>query len=134
MRERRSCATFLLAGQAGAGRCAGQVDPGPGASNELGESCLARLARPYAKMTSRATEWRHANPDKVVAENARRRAAYRDVHPLSERRCVVCGKPMTKRPDAIVCSEPCRRERKRQADRARRRARVRERLAQEARK
>jgi predicted nucleic acid-binding Zn ribbon protein len=53
-----------------------------------------------------------------------RRAACRVEHPLRERPCVVCGKPMRKRPDALVCSPSCREERRkaqrRELDRLRR--------------
>lgn len=38
--------------------------------------------------------------------------AYRVEHPLEERTCVVCGRPFTKRPNALVCGEECRRKRK----------------------
>jgi predicted nucleic acid-binding Zn ribbon protein len=54
-------------------------------------------------------DWRERNRNQ---ENAQRRQRYRDDHPLIERPCVVCGRPFAKRPDAIVCGEECRRERK----------------------
>jgi predicted nucleic acid-binding Zn ribbon protein len=53
-------------------------------------------------------DWRERNRDEI---NAERRAEYREQHPLPEKRCVVCGGPMQKRPDAIVCSPECRRAR-----------------------
>jgi hypothetical protein len=55
-------------------------------------------------------DWRRRNRHD---ENERRRLAYRAAHPLVERRCVVCGRPFTKRPDALVCSARCRNRRKR---------------------
>jgi len=62
-------------------------------------------------------DWRERNRDEI---NEARRAEYRAEHPLPERPCVVCGKPMQKRPDALVCSPSCRVERKRaQGPRAR---------------
>jgi hypothetical protein len=54
-------------------------------------------------------EWRAKNRDEV---NARRRQEYRAAHPLPTRPCVVCGKPFTGRPDALVCGQRCRRQRK----------------------
>ena len=54
-------------------------------------------------------EWRAKNGPEY---NARRRREYRDAHPLQKRPCVVCGKAMTKRPDALVCGKECRRQRK----------------------
>lgn len=54
-------------------------------------------------------DWRERNRDR---ENAERRAAYREAHPLSSRACVVCGQEFVHRPDAIVCGAECRRERK----------------------
>ena len=70
-------------------------------------------------------DWRPKNPDYVERYNAERRAEYRTQHPLPTRPCVVCGRPVTKRPDALVCGEPfsgrpnalvcgpeCRRQRK----------------------
>jgi hypothetical protein len=52
------------------------------------------------------------NPEHVERYNAERRAEYRAAHPLPTRPCVVCGKPFTRRPDALVCSKSCRRQRK----------------------
>jgi predicted nucleic acid-binding Zn ribbon protein len=60
--------------------------------------------------------WRERNPGAVRAENERKRREYRQAHPLTKRPCAVCGKPFSKRPNAKVCSEECRRERKRQQD------------------
>jgi hypothetical protein len=57
-------------------------------------------------------EWRAANPGYAEAYNERRRREYRSSHPLRERDCVVCGRPFTNRPDAIVCGDRCRRKRK----------------------
>ena len=65
--------------------------------------------------------WPELNPEAVAAHNAERRLAYRAEHPLKARPCVVCGKPFTKRPDAIVCGEECRRARKLEQRRERRR-------------
>jgi hypothetical protein len=51
----------------------------------------------------------------AVAEyNERRRREYAEAHPRVERACVVCGRPHARKPDALVCSEACRTERKRQ--------------------
>jgi hypothetical protein len=57
-------------------------------------------------------QWRAENREYIENYNATRRAAYRAEHPLEERTCVVCGRPFTKRPDALVCGEECRRQRK----------------------
>jgi predicted nucleic acid-binding Zn ribbon protein len=56
-------------------------------------------------------DWRERNREAV---NAERRTAYRAEHPLPERTCAVCGRSFTKRPDAVVCGEECRRQRKRE--------------------
>jgi len=56
--------------------------------------------------------WREKNSNAVDAYNARRRAEYREAHPLPTRRCIVCRKEMTKRPNALVCGRECRRQRK----------------------
>ena len=62
-------------------------------------------------MSPQATrDWRKRNRDDI---NAARRIEYRAEHPLPEKRCVVCGGSFTKRPEAIVCGEECRRERNR---------------------
>jgi hypothetical protein len=64
-------------------------------------------------------EWRAKNG---VEYNAKRRREYRQAHPLATRPCVVCGKPMTRPANVLVCSRECRRKRKieqRQALRAR---------------
>ena len=50
-------------------------------------------------------QWRAKNPDYLERYNARRRAEYRDEHPLTTRPCVVCGRPMTSRP---TCSSAAR--------------------------
>jgi hypothetical protein len=63
-------------------------------------------------------DWRAKNPAYIENLNAKRRAEYRAAHPLPERPCVVCGKPMRKRPDALVCSPECRRLRKLEQRRA----------------
>ena len=63
-------------------------------------------------------EWRAKNPDYLEHYNAERRAEYRAEHPLPTRPCVVCDKPFTGRPDALVCSEGCRRQRKLEQRRA----------------
>jgi len=39
-------------------------------------------------------------------------AEYREAHPLPSRPCVVCGKPFSGRPDALVCGPECRQQRK----------------------
>ena len=67
-------------------------------------------------------EWRERNPEHIVEYNGRRRREYRDAHPLTTRPCAVCGKSMTKRPDALVCGEECRRLRKIEQRRASRAA------------
>jgi hypothetical protein len=54
-------------------------------------------------------DWRERNRDEL---NERRRTAYRDEHPRAERACVVCGKPHSRRPGALVCGEECRNSRK----------------------
>jgi hypothetical protein len=67
-------------------------------------------------------EWRERNPEYIAASNAKRRQEYREAHPVRERPCIVCGRPMTKRPNALVCGEECQRKRKREQRRALRRA------------
>lgn len=57
-------------------------------------------------------DWRNRNPGYQVAYNAERRAAYRAENPLTERACVVCGRPFVKRPNALVCGPRCRERRK----------------------
>jgi hypothetical protein len=57
-------------------------------------------------------KWRKRNPEYIAALNKKRREEYRASHPPRERPCVVCGRPMTKRPNAIVCGLDCRRQRK----------------------
>jgi hypothetical protein len=57
-------------------------------------------------------EWRARNRAYEVEYNERRRREYRLEHPLRERTCVVCGRPLTKRPNALVCGDDCRRKRK----------------------
>jgi hypothetical protein len=58
------------------------------------------------------------NRDYLESYNAKRRAEYRSEHPLPTRPCVVCGQPFSGRPDALVCSEECRRQRKLEQRRA----------------
>ena len=57
-------------------------------------------------------EWRERNAEHIAEYNARRRWEYREAHPLQTRPCIVCGGPMTKRPEELVCSGECRRMRK----------------------
>ena len=57
-------------------------------------------------------EWRAKNRDYLETYNERRRAEYRAEHPLPTRPCAVCGRLMTKRPNALVCDERCRNQRK----------------------
>jgi hypothetical protein len=57
-------------------------------------------------------EWRAKNPEHVERYNAERRAEYRKANPLTTRPCVVCGRPMTRPANALVCGEDCRRQRK----------------------
>jgi predicted nucleic acid-binding Zn ribbon protein len=57
-------------------------------------------------------EWREKYPEHVELYNAKRRAEYRAAHPRKLRPCVVCGEPFTSRPNALVCGENCRRQRK----------------------
>jgi hypothetical protein len=63
-------------------------------------------------------DWRDRNRDRV---NAERREEYRREHPLLSRPCVVCGRSFAKRPDAIVCGERCRNQRRIQQRRDRHR-------------
>jgi Uncharacterized protein containing a Zn-ribbon (DUF2116) len=65
-------------------------------------------------VSAAAREWREMHPDAVREYNEQRRREYREAHPLPTRPCVVCGESFSKRPDAILCSEACREERKRQ--------------------
>jgi hypothetical protein len=55
-------------------------------------------------------EGRAKNPDYFERYNAERVLSRR----TRSRRgpCTVCGEPMTKRPDTLVCGDKCRRERK----------------------
>jgi predicted nucleic acid-binding Zn ribbon protein len=57
-------------------------------------------------------EWRAANPEHIAEYNERRRAEYAAEHPRTSRPCIVCGKPFSKRADALVCGEDCRKQRK----------------------
>jgi hypothetical protein len=57
-------------------------------------------------------EWRAKNPEHIERYNAVRRREYREAHPLPSRPCIVCGEAFSGRPDALVCSEGCRRRRK----------------------
>ena len=45
------------------------------------------------------SDWRESNRDRI---NSQRRQTYRDEHPLPVRPCVVCGKTMSRRPDAVL--------------------------------
>jgi hypothetical protein len=63
-------------------------------------------------------EWRAKNREYVERYNAERRAEYRAAHPLPTRACLVCGELFSGRPDALVCSEQCRRNRKLEQRRA----------------
>jgi hypothetical protein len=56
--------------------------------------------------------WREKNPDAVERYNAERRREYREAHPRRVRPWIVCGEPFGGRPDALVCGEACRRQRK----------------------
>lgn len=56
-------------------------------------------------MRAATRDWRARNRE---SENAARRAAYREAHPLPERACAVCGRLFVKRPNALVCSRRCR--------------------------
>jgi len=67
----------------------------------------------------RTREWRSRNRDYELSYNTERRAHYRAEHPLPEKRCVVCGDPFVRRPDALVCGERCRNRRKRAQRKAR---------------
>jgi hypothetical protein len=60
-------------------------------------------------------DWRERNRERI---NAERREAYRSEHPLASRSCVVCGRSFEKRPDALVCGETCRQERRRKLRRS----------------
>jgi hypothetical protein len=53
--------------------------------------------------------WREKNGAEY---NARRRREYREANPLSTRPCVVCGRPMTRPANTLVCGKECRRQRK----------------------
>ena len=72
---------------------------------------LGRSSRCRECHRAAARDWRERNRDRV---NAERRAAYREQHPRVERDCAVCGQSFTNRPDALVCGEECRLERKRE--------------------
>ena len=62
--------------------------------------------------TEATRQWRASNREYMENYNERRRREYRAAHPLPVRACVVCGKSFTKRPNALVCGEDCRRKRK----------------------
>jgi hypothetical protein len=62
--------------------------------------------------TYRTRQWREANPEYLREYNERRRAEYRDAHPVPTRPCVVCGELHSRQPRALVCSERCRNRRK----------------------
>jgi predicted nucleic acid-binding Zn ribbon protein len=57
-------------------------------------------------------EWREKNSEYVQEYNERRRREYREQHPRRVRPCAVCGKPMSRAPQALVCGERCRSRRK----------------------
>lgn len=46
--------------------------------------------------------------------NERRRQRYGDEHPLTTRPCAVCGEPMARPANVLVCGQECRRQRKRE--------------------
>jgi predicted nucleic acid-binding Zn ribbon protein len=54
-------------------------------------------------------DWRDRNRERV---NEERRCAYREAHPVEVRPCVVCGEPMSRAPNVLVCSERCRARRR----------------------
>ncbi len=56
-------------------------------------------------MTSASSDWREANPDRVRAYNARRRAEYAAQRQPSK--CSVCGTVM-ERAGKVVCSRRCK--------------------------
>ena len=64
--------------------------------------------------------WREKNGAEY---NARRRREYREANPLTTRPCAVCGRPMTKSANTLVCGAVCRRQRKLEQRRALRIAR-----------
>jgi hypothetical protein len=59
-------------------------------------------------------DWRARNPEHEAEYNLKRRAEYRQTHPLREQKCPVCGQSFTKRTNKVVCSERCRYIRKRE--------------------
>jgi hypothetical protein len=75
----------------------------------MGLDCRCRAC--YAEASRR---WREKHPEAVAEYNERRRLEYAESHPRTERACVVCGRLHARKPDALVCSEACREERKRQ--------------------
>jgi predicted nucleic acid-binding Zn ribbon protein len=79
---------------------------------------LGRSSRCRECHRAATKDWRDRNRERI---NAERRVEYRAEHPLPEKRCVVCGGSFTKRPDALVCGEECRRERRREQRRSLRR-------------
>jgi hypothetical protein len=56
----------------------------------------------------RTQQWRNENREYLERYNAKRREEYRSAHPRTSRPCVVCGKPHSRKPGALVCSEGCR--------------------------
>ena len=62
----------------------------------------------------RVPQWRASNPQQIADYNERQRAEYWAKHPRTSRPCVVCGKPHSRNPKALVCSERCRNRRKRE--------------------
>src|SRR5215208_819293 len=76
-------------------------------SNPNNRSGVDSWCRPCHARAVRA--WRAKNGPEY---NAQRRGEYREANPLPTRPCAICGKLMTKRPNALVCGEECRRQRK----------------------
>jgi hypothetical protein len=89
--------------------------PNPNNRNGIDSWC-----RPCHAAATR--EWRAQNRGYVDEYNAMRRGEYRKAHPLPARPCAFCGEPFAKRADALVCSERCRNERKREQRRQRTKA------------
>ena len=88
-RVRLASLTLAVAMQNGGGR--------GGASSPLG-------VRPSAEPRQRSAK-RAMNPNYLERYNVERRAEYRAGHPSPTRPCVVCDKPFTGRPDALVCGQ-----------------------------
>jgi hypothetical protein len=62
----------------------------------------------------RVRQWRVANPAYLEEYNAKRRENYAAEHPRTSRPCIVCGRLHSRKPDALVCSERCRNERRKE--------------------